>query len=100
MNQLSHVGYMGREIDMKEEMISLILSGSIEEARDPSYKKKVGVVSVVYISKDKGAAKAQLEKLSKEHPENFYRAYKVPMNVDLTQLDHYPSLEISKEDIL
>lgn len=85
---------------MNEEMIKLILCGSVEDARDPSYKQKVGVVSVVYISKDEKAIKEQLERLTKEHPEHFYMEYTVPMNVDLTKLDHYPSLEISKEDIL
>ena len=35
-----------------------------------------------------------------KNPENFYMEYVTPLNVDLTSLEHYPSIEISKDDLL
>ena len=30
---------------------------------------------------------------------NYYMVYSVPLNVDLTELSHYPSIAISKDDL-
>ena len=44
-------------------------------------------------------------KMSKEtgtedkNPEKFYMEYVTPLDVDLTSLEHYPSIEISKNDL-
>ena len=35
---------------------------------------------------------------SKEH-EKFYMEYVTPLDVDLTSLEYYPSIEISKNDL-
>ena len=79
--------------------IKLILCGSVEVSSvNPG--ENVGVVSVVYVSKDKEKIDTQLEKLKKAHPDNFYMKYEVPMDTELTTLKHYPSIEISKDDLL
>ena len=33
------------------------------------------------------------------NPEKFYMEYVTPLDVDLTSLEHYPSIEISKNDL-
>ena len=79
--------------------IKMILCGSAEESSvNPG--ENVGVVSVVYVTEDKEKIDVQLEKLQKSHPENFYMEYEVPMDTELTTLEHYPSIEISKDDLL
>ena len=78
--------------------IRMILSGSIESSSsDPS--EKVGVVSVVYVSEDENRIRTKLNELQKNNPDNFYMDYVVSLDTDLTTLDHYPSLEISREDL-
>ena len=80
------------------DTLFLILCGSVEESTSEPHDN-VGVVSVVYVSKDKEKIDSKLEDLQKTHPDNFYMAYEVPMDTDLTTLEHYPGLEISKDDL-
>lgn len=78
--------------------VRMILCGSVEASRvNPS--EKVGVVSVVFVSADEKQIKRKLEELQKKNPKGFYMEYVVPLDVDLTMLEHYPSLVISKEDL-
>ncbi len=78
--------------------IQMILCGSIEKSRSDE-NEKVGVVSVVYVSTDETKVKAKLEELKKQYPGNFYMEYSVPLDVELTALNHYPSIEISGDDL-
>ncbi len=78
--------------------IQMILCGSIEKSRSDE-NEKVGVVSVVYVSTDETKVKAKLEELKKQYPGNFYMEYSVPLDVELTALKHYPSIEISGDDL-
>ena len=84
---------------MDTNKIWLILSGSVEQSNNKDYKDKVGVVSVVYASADETKVRQYLETLHKEKPDVFYMQYEVPMDVKLTELSHYPSIEITKEDL-
>ena len=84
---------------MDTNKIWLILSGSVEQSSNKDYKDKVGVVSVVYASADESNVRQHLETLQKDNPEVFYMKYEVPMDVKLTELSHYPSIEITKEDL-
>lgn len=84
---------------MDTNKIWLILSGSVEQSNNKDYKDKVGVVSVVYASADETKVRQHLETLHKEKPDVFYMQYEVPMDVKLTELSHYPSIEITKEDL-
>lgn len=78
--------------------VGMILCGSVEASRvNPS--EKVGVVSVVFVSADEKQIKRKLEELQEKNPKGFYMEYVVPLDVDLTTLEHYPSLAISKEDL-
>jgi hypothetical protein len=80
------------------DTLFLILCGSVEESTSEPHDN-VGVVSVVYVSNDKEKIDSKLGDLQKTHPDNFYMAYEVPMDTDLTTLEHYPGIEISKEDL-
>ena len=82
---------------MKE--VFMILSGNVESNSSAS-DEKVGVVSVVYVSEDEAKVKAKLGELQNANPEFFYMEYKTPLDIDLTTLEHYPSIEISKEDLV
>ncbi len=80
-------------------VIYMILCGSVEESRtNPS--EKVGVVSVVYVSSDEDNTKHKLAKLQKDNPDNFYMMYETPLDVILSKLEHYPSIEISLDDLV
>lgn len=60
---------------------------------------QVGVVSVVFVSTEEEKIKNKLKKLQDKNPEKFYMEYVTPLDVDLTSLEHYPSIEISKNDL-
>lgn len=81
------------------DRVRMILCGNIEDSRiNPS--ERVGVVSVVFVSTEEDKIKVKLKELQDKNPENFYMEYVTPLNVDLTSLEHYPSIEISKDDLL
>lgn len=81
------------------DKVRMILCGNIEDSRiNPS--ERVGVVSVVFVSTEEEKIKIKLKELQDKNPENFYMEYVTPLNVDLTSLDHYPSIAISKDDLL
>ncbi|MEY8321509.1 hypothetical protein AAK894_10575 [Lachnospiraceae bacterium 46-61] len=77
-------------------MINLICKGSIESMEN----EKVGVVSVVFISYDAGISKQKLQEYIKNDTENIYMLYCVPLDTDLTTLEHYPSIAITKDDLM
>lgn len=81
-----------------EEPLKLILCGSVENKEN----SKVGVVSVVYATTDKNLAEQKIQELLKnnENSDEYYMVYSVPLNTDLTTLKHYPSIEITKDDLL
>ena len=78
-----------------EAPLKLILCGSVEETG----KEKTGVVSVVYATCDKRKAEKKLRELIQINPENYYMVYSVPRDVELPTLTHYPSIEITREDL-
>lgn len=81
------------------DRVRMILCGNIEDSRiNPS--ERVGVVSVVFVSTEEEKIKIKLKELQDKNPENFYMEYVTPLNVDLKSLEHYPSIEISKDDLL
>lgn len=81
-----------------EEPLKLILRGSVESNEN----SKVGVVAVVYATTDRNRAKQKMQELlnNKESSDEYYMVYSVPLDTDLTTLNHYPSIAISKEDLL
>lgn len=81
------------------DKVRMILCGNVEDSRiNPS--EKIGVVSVVFVSTEEEKIKIKLKELQDKNPENFYMEYVTPLNVDLKSLEHYPSIAISKDDLL
>lgn len=78
-----------------EAKLKLILCGGVEKEAD----KNIGVVSVVYATQDRAAAEKKLAELTQENPQNYYMVYSVPLDMDLTKLNHYPSIAIAPEDL-
>ncbi len=75
--------------------LKLILCGNVECTE----AGKIGVVSVVYATNDKNLAEQKIHELIAANPDNYYMVYSVPLDVDLTELTHHPSIEITKEDL-
>ncbi len=78
-----------------EAPLKLILCGNVESTKND----KVGVVSVVFATNDKNLAEKKIHELTASNPNNYYMVYSVPLNVDLTELTHYPSIAITKDDL-
>lgn len=79
------------------EPLKLILKGYVEE----NGGEKVGVVAVVYASLDvqkiKEVFKALMEKADDDE---YYMVYSVGFDEDLTKLEHFPSIAITKNDLM
>ncbi len=78
-----------------EAPLKLILCGNVQSTNND----KVGVVSVVFATNDKNLAEQKIHELTAANPDNYYMVYSVPLNVNLTELTHYPSIAIMKEDL-
>ena len=78
-----------------EAPLKLILCGNVQSTEND----KVGVVSVVFATNDKNLAEQKIHELTATNPNDYYMVYSVPLNVDLTELAHYPSIAITKDDL-
>ena len=73
-------------------MIQIIVNAFIE-------KDKTGaVVEVLYASSDHEKVKAKYEELIAQYSENYLAIYDLPLDTDLNELLHYPSVFIGKEE--
>lgn len=73
-------------------MIQIIVNAFVE-------KDKTGaVVEVLYASSDHEKVKAKYEELVALYPENYLAIYDLPLETDLNELLHYPSVFIGKEE--
>ena len=73
-------------------MIQIIVNAFVE-------KDKTGaIVEVLYASSDHEKVKAKYEELVALYPENYLAIYDLPLETDLNELLHYPSVFIGKEE--
>ena len=73
-------------------MIQIIVNAFIE-------KDKTGaVVEVLFASADQDKIQAKYEELAAQYPENYLAIYDLPLDTNLNELGHYPSVVIGKED--
>ena len=73
-------------------MIQIIVNAFVE-------KDKTGaVVEVLYASSDHEKVKAKYEELVARNPKNYLAIYDLPVDTDLNELQHYPSVFIGKEE--
>jgi len=75
--------------------LKVILKGGVEHHAD----ENIGVVSLVYATMNREAAKQKLAELMKHDEKSYYMVYSVPLELDLTTLNHYPSVAITKADL-
>ena len=79
--------------------VYMILSGTVEKSTAKP-DENVGVVSVVYVSESHENITSKIKELRAANLDVFYMEYETLMDTDLTTLEHYPSIEISKDDLL
>ena len=73
-------------------MIQIIVNAFVE-------KDKTGAgVEVLYASSDHEKVKAKYEELIAQYPENYLAIYDLPLDTNLNELPHYPSVFIGKEE--
>ncbi len=73
-------------------MIQIIVNAFVE-------KDKTGaVVEVLYASSDHEKVKAKYEELIAQYSENYLAIYDLPLETNLNELPHYPSVFIGKEE--
>ncbi|MBC6384219.1 hypothetical protein [Lactiplantibacillus plantarum] len=85
------------ELGLRDDgQMKMILKGDVLTEGHERY----GVVSVVFVTRDVNRAKARLEALN-EHKkkDDYYMVYSCPEDTDLELLSHFPSIEITKEDL-
>ena len=74
-------------------MIQIIVNAFIEK------DKARAVVEVLYASSDHEKVKAKYEELVAQYSENYLAIYDLPLDTDLNELPHYPSVFIGKEEL-
>ena len=73
-------------------MIQIIINAFVE-------KDKTGaVVEVLYASSDHEKLKAKYEELIAQYSENYLAIYDLPLDTNLNELPHYPSVFIGREE--
>lgn len=73
-------------------MIQIIVNAFVE-------KDKTGaVVEVLYASSNLKKVKAKYEELIAQYSENYLAIYDLPLDTNLNELSHYPSVFIGKEE--
>ena len=73
-------------------MIQIIVNAFVEK------DKPGAVVEVLFASSDHEKVKAKYEELVALYPENYLAIYDLPLDTDLNELLHYPSVFIGKEE--
>ncbi|HEL0021967.1 TPA: phosphoribosylaminoimidazole carboxylase [Streptococcus equi subsp. zooepidemicus] len=72
-------------------MIKIIVHAFIENG-------ETGVVEVVFASENSQAISEKMAELQNQYPDDYLATYDLPLDTDLSQLPHYPSIAIGKEE--
>lgn len=86
---------MAKEALEQDSDLKLIMKGEVDQQGN----QKLGVTSVILISKDKEKVKKVFLELCEKDPDSFYMIYSVNLDVRLDHTSHYPSIAISQEDL-
>ena len=62
-------------------------------------EEKVGVVSVMFVSENKELVVKKIEEFEAKYPERYFMVYSVPLDTNLEELNHYPSIAIFQSDL-
>ena len=74
-------------------MIQIIVNAFVEKDRTGA------VVEVLFASGDHEKVKAKYEELVVQYSENYLAIYDLPLDTDLNELSHYPSVFIGKGEL-
>ena len=91
--KLVQVGLNGKD------SLKMILSGYVEESGNENSEEKIGVVSVMFVSENKELISKKMEEFEAKYPERYFMVYSVPLDTELEELDHYPSIAIFESDL-
>ena len=72
--------------------IQIIVNAFVEK------DKTGGVVEVLFVGADHDKVQAKYEELVDQYPENYLAIYDLPLDTDLNELSHYPSVFIGKDE--
>ena len=81
-----------------KDSLKMILSGYVENDKSETGWEKVGVVSVMFVSENKELVSKKMEEFEVKYPERYFMVYSVPLDTELEELDHYPSIAIFESD--
>ena len=82
-----------------KDSLKMILSGYVEESGNENSEEKIGVVSVMFVSENKELISKKMEEFEVKYPERYFMVYSVPLDTELEELDHYPSIALSASDL-
>lgn len=71
-------------------MIQIIVHAYVEN--------KEAIVEVLFASQDKLKIKEKYDELIQSYSSDYLTVYDLPLDTDLNQLDHYPSVAIHEDD--
>lgn len=72
-------------------MIQIIVHAFIENG-------ETGVVEVIFASENSQAISGKMAELQNQYSDDYLATYDLPLDTDLSQLPHYPSIAIGKEE--
>ena len=79
--------------------LKIILSGYVDKSENENTEEKVGVVSVMFVSENKELVVKKIEEFEAKYPERYFMVYSVPLDTNLEELKHYPSIAIFQSDL-
>ena len=82
-----------------KDSLKIILSGYVDKSENENTEEKVGVVSVMFVSENKELVVKKIEEFEAKYPERYFMVYSVPLDTNLEELNHYPSIVIFQSDL-
>ncbi|MDU8037818.1 hypothetical protein D8895_08200 [Streptococcus sp. BCA20] len=73
-------------------MIQIIVNAFVEDSKENA------VVEVLFASSDHEKVQEKYQELTARFPNNYLAIYDLPLDTNLNELGHYPSVAIGKEE--
>ena len=83
-----------------KDSLKIILSGYVDKSENENTEEKVGVVSVMFVSESKELVIKKIEEFEAKYPERYFMVYSVPLDTNLEELNHYPSIGVDVNHFL
>lgn len=92
---MSEVNWLEEGLNSASDL-KVIMKGAVEAIGTD----KIGVVSLIYASKDIEKIKEVYTEVTAKDSESYYMVYGVALDERLDLLSHYPSIAIAREDLI